>query len=158
MFLWNVDKCLKIFDDVYVSSDSDEILDLAKICGAIPIKRPKRLCGDTPNIPVYRHAQKTIGADVIVAVQANSPTIDTLIIRKIFNIMSTGSVRELMTVHENHKIYGSVWAIRKDKLEAYKDFHHPKPEMSLIDPSIDIHTLKDFKEAEEQWQSIQVLS
>ena len=81
MFLVNVEKCLRIFDKVFVSSDSDYVLDQAEMAGAIPIKRGEELCGDVPNIPVYQHALQFMGeTDGIVAVQANSPTIDINII------------------------------------------------------------------------------
>jgi len=83
MFLVNVEKCLRVFDDVYVSSDSEEILKITKDAGAKPILRGVELCGDTPNIPVYRHAIEQMGdVDGIVAVQANSPTIPAEIIRR----------------------------------------------------------------------------
>jgi CMP-N-acetylneuraminic acid synthetase len=36
MFIWNLEKCLDIFDRVYVSSDSDEILELATRLEVIP--------------------------------------------------------------------------------------------------------------------------
>src|SRR3990167_821307 len=61
MFLVNVEKCLRVFDDVYVSSDSEEILKITKDAGAKPILRGVELCGDTPNIPVYRHAIEQMG-------------------------------------------------------------------------------------------------
>ena len=60
MFLVNTEKCLDIFDSVYVSSDSKEILKQAQEIGAIPILRSEDLCGDTPNIPVYQHALQYI--------------------------------------------------------------------------------------------------
>lgn len=44
-------------DQVFVSSDDKEILELAESSGAIPIVRPKALALDeTPTIPAVRHA------------------------------------------------------------------------------------------------------
>lgn len=43
-------------DKVIVSSDSDEILDIAEKIGAVPVKRPIALCGDhVPNLSVCAH-------------------------------------------------------------------------------------------------------
>lgn len=149
MFVWNVEKCLKIFDKVYVSSDSDEILKIAKKAGAIPIKRPKNLCGTTPNIPVYRHALKHFKTDILVAVQANSPTINPAIISTIKKMMETGLWQEIITCHKDLSIYGSVWALTAKRIRKYKykNFYKQTPEVLLLDKSIDIHTKSDFNKA-----------
>lgn len=145
MFVINLRKCLKIFDKVYVSSDNLEILDRAMKEGAIPIKRPKSLCGDTPNIDVYRHALKFIDGD-IVAVQANSPTIDKILIKNVKKIMELG-VEEIMTCHTGGKIYGSIWGITRERIKNYKDPFKPDPQLLIFDNSIDIHTQQDYNEA-----------
>lgn len=141
----NVEKCLKIFPNVYVSSDSEEILELAKKAGAKTILREKALCGDTPNIPVYQHALKFM-RDIhgIIAVQANSPTLDPSIIMRVKDLISSG-VSEVMTCHENRKIYGSVWGLSKNKLQNYIDPYNPNPQVMIIDRSVDIHTKEDYE-------------
>jgi len=151
MFLWNVEKCLNVFDNCYVSSDYQHILDLAKVAGAVPIKRPKELCGDTPNIPCYKHALEFMdNPNVIVAVQANSPTIDEWILDLTREIMMAGC-QELMTCHENYKLYGSVWAFTRNRLNNTFDFFNPIPEILIVDKSRDIHTKKDLNKAL-KWQ------
>jgi CMP-N-acetylneuraminic acid synthetase len=144
MFLWNLEKCLSIFDDVFVSSDSEEILKIAEENGAIPIKRGKKLCGDTPNIPVYRHAQKIMSADAFVAVQANSPEVPETLIRFTKDILQEGTFLEVMTCHKDFKLYGSIWGMTSDRLAKYGDPFKPTPEVLLLDPSVDIHTKKDY--------------
>lgn len=154
MFLWNVEKCVKLFDKTYVSSNSKKILKLAKQAGAIPIKRPKELCGDTPNIPVYRHAINRMKEKpkAIVAVQANSPTIERSIISTVKNLIGKrNNHKEIMTCHQDRSIYGSVWAMKIGRLREYKDFYNPEPDILVIDESIDIHNKKDFKDAGEQY-------
>ena len=147
MYLWNVEKCLTLFDKVFVSSEDPEILEEAFQAGAIPISRPDELCGDTPNIPVYQHAIQFMG-DVggIVAVQANSPNVEINLIAIARHLMESG-VDELMTCHPNRTLYGSIWAIKKDKLAKYKNPMRPKPNVLLVDTSEDIHTEEDFKKA-----------
>ena len=137
---------------MYVSSDSKEILELAESIGAIPILRGKELCGDTPNIPVYQDALRHMGdVDGIIAVQANSPTISISIIGLVKRIMGMG-IDEVMTCHEGYSIYGSVWALSSFRLKNYpeEDIYHPKPNVLIVDKSVDIHTLEDYKLALKQ--------
>lgn len=144
MFLTNVKKCQKVFDRVYVSSDSNEILKQAMEVGAISIKRPKNLCGSTPNIFVYRHALEKISEDKIVAVQANSPTVESDLIRLVKNLMEEKD--EVMTCHPNYKLYGSVWGLTKDRIRNYGNPRKPTPEVLIVDTSIDVHCEADYKE------------
>lgn len=63
-------------DDVYVSSDSDEILAIAENYGAKRIKRPEAIAGDTAaSESAVEHALKNIGTPVgtIIMLQATSP-------------------------------------------------------------------------------------
>jgi len=146
MFLWNVLKCLAIFSKTFVSSDDMFILNTASKYGAIPIIRPKKLCGETPNISVYQHAYAYMDfPDAIVAVQSNSPTIKPGLIRKIKGLIESNHYREIMTCHEDHTIYGSIWAIKAGKLIFYDDPYSGNPDILLLDNSIDIHNQEDFK-------------
>jgi len=147
MFMVNVKKCLEIFDLVYVSSDSLEILKWTSNIGAIPILRGEELCGDIPNIPVYQHALGIMPKDIkgIIAVQVNSPTVSRETIMEIINLMQNNE--EVITVHEDGKIYGSVWGISRSRLNKYSDFYHPNPEKTVVDNSIDIHTIEDYNKA-----------
>lgn len=147
MFVENLRKCLNIFPAVYVSSDDKKILRRAEKEGAIGILRPKELCGDTPNIPVYRHAFEHMpDAYGFVAVQANSPGVSPKVIEYIAKLMELGH-EEVMTCHEDESIYGSVWAMTKARLYDYKNFYDPKPEALVVDKSIDIHTLIEYNQA-----------
>jgi len=148
MFIWNLLKCIALFEKTYVSSDYSFILNEAKKYGAIPIWRPKFLCGDIPSVEVFKHAIKKMNnPDAIISVQANSPTVDLKIIEKVKIMMETGHFQEVETCHENHSIYGSVWGITKDKLENYGDPYLRKPDAMIIDSSIDIHNIEDFNKA-----------
>jgi CMP-N-acetylneuraminic acid synthetase len=157
MFLVNVKKCLRIFDEVYVSSDDNEILNLARMAGARPIWRDEELCGETPNITVYKHATREMGdVDGIVAVQACSPTVAPHVILKVKQLLELG-VNEVMTSHPVEKnnsyhartypLYGSVWGLSKWKLENYGDPYDPEPEVLVVDNSVDIHTYDDYQKA-----------
>jgi CMP-N-acetylneuraminic acid synthetase len=164
MFLWNLGKMLKIFDEVYVSSDSYEILQLASLEGAKGIHRGKDLCGDTPDIPVFQHALKKMGeVDGIVAVHANNPNIEKNLIAMTKKIMDMG-VQEVMTCYpmtkkteykkQGNPIYGSIRGISKERLLNYKDPFHPEPEVLLVDNSLEIETIDDFNLCQSIHQSL----
>lgn len=153
MFVWNLQKCLQIFTRTYVSSDSDHILEIAEDMGAIPIKRPLQLCGDTPNIPVYRHALDYMnGVEKIFAIQANSPTLKNSTIYQAKSIMERFKLNELMTCHKGGKIYGSIWALTRERLLDYQDFYNPVPDVLVLDTSVDIHTQEDLEKALKEHQ------
>lgn len=157
MFLWNLEKSLSVFEEVYVSSDSYQILELAVLHGAKAIHREKELCGDTPDIPVFQHALKKMGPDVdaIVAVHANNPTIDRNLIAIVKKQLEMGAP-ECMTCYPmsrnkeykkqaNH-VYGSIRGISRQRLENYGDPYHPNPEVLTVDNSVEIEDLKDYNE------------
>ncbi len=157
MFMWNLEKCLKIFDKIYVSSDSEFILSESEKLGAVPIKRPSKLCkSDVPNIPVYQHALEFMDkAEIIVTVKADSPTIDLKIIKTAKELMEKYKYDEIMTAYpikgykKKNYLYGSVWAITRKRLKNYPDALNPEPELLIIDDSIDIHTQEDYKNAQD---------
>lgn len=158
MFIWSLEKCLKIFNEVYVSSDHDYILEEAKKLGARPIKRPQELCeSNVMNIPVYQHAlQYMKNPDIIVAVKADSPTVKIELIERIKDFMERYKYDEIMTAYpvKGYKdvspTYGSIWALSRKRLENYKDAWNPEPEVLVIDESIDIHTEEDLAKATKQ--------
>lgn len=152
MFVRNLHKCKKIFGKVYVSSDSMDILKIALENGGDPILRGQELCGDVPNIPVYKHALKYIDEDIVVAVQANSPTIDENLIRMARKIMSLGC-NELMTCHPNYSLYGSIWGFTRERIKNYIDPYRPTPEVLIVDNSIDVHTEKDYNEVNKFYEN-----
>lgn len=137
MYKVNLEKCRDIFDEVLVSSDDPDVAD---------VLRDEELCGDVPNIPVYRHAMEHTDADAFIAVQANSPTIEKNLIILAKKILEMG-VQEVMTCHPDRSLYGSIWGMTRERLEQYGDPYTPTPEVLIVDPSIDIHTLKDYEQA-----------
>jgi CMP-N-acetylneuraminic acid synthetase len=161
-FLWNVEKCLQIFDRVYVSSDSDEILRIAQAVGAIPILRDESLCGDVPDIPVFQHALSHMPTDTgwVVAVHANNPTIRMEVIEQVREAIISG-VGEVMTCRpmtrmsvyhaQYNQIYGSIRAFTTERLINYGNPYEPNPEVLVVDDSIEIETPESYQAA--LWQS-----
>jgi hypothetical protein len=56
-------------------------------------------------------------------------------------------VDEVMTCHQDLKIYGSIWAISTNRLRNYGDPYKPTPQVLIVDSSTDIHTTENFNEA-----------
>jgi len=149
MFVWNIMKCVPMFEETYVSSDAGFILDIAKQHGAIPLHRPAHLCGDTPSVEVFRHVlEQTNHPDAIVSVQANSPTVKASVIKSVKDMMDTGSFQEVMTARkvgdEEYKLNGSVWALTEARIENYINPYENNVDATVIDDSIDIHDYDDI--------------
>lgn len=151
MFLTNVKKCVSIFKDTYVSSDSHQTLKEAESVGAIGILRGEDLCGDTPSVPVFQHAFQQMSSDIdgIISVQANSPQVERNLIVLVKKLMEIG-MQEVMTCDKDYKIYGSIWGISKERLLNYGDPYKQKPDVLLLDTSLDIHTLSDYNKLNEK--------
>lgn len=153
MFLWNLEKCVSIFDEVYVSSDSYSILELASLHGAKAIHRGDDLCGDTPDIEVFKHALTKIDCDAFIAVHANNPTVEKNLIVLCKKGLEMG-IPEVMTCHpmttkaeykkQANRVYGSIRGMTRERLENYPEPYHPNPEMLLVDTSLEIETIEDL--------------
>lgn len=154
MFYWNVERGVKLFDEFYVTSDSDFILEESKKLGAIPIKREDPHLLECPNIDYYKYCLPFMGnPDAIVAVQVNSPTCEERAIKAVKMLLELG-YREVITTHKNGDIYGSVWGLTRERILKYRDPYSPSPDITINEPSTDIHTLEDLKKAE-KWLSTQ---
>lgn len=67
---------LSNLDEIVVSSDDDEILDIARQYNIKVIKRPDNLAGDlAPTLPVMQHAVNAVSEDfdAVMTLQATSP-------------------------------------------------------------------------------------
>jgi len=78
LIAWSILQALNTpeIDEVLVSSDSDEILDVAKEYGANTIKRPEEISGDTASSEsAIKHAIYALGyeTEAVVMLQATSP-------------------------------------------------------------------------------------
>ena len=149
MFQWNLEKCLLIFDEVYVSSDDEAILLKAQELGAFGIRRPEELLEAT-NIDCYKHAQSFMRADAFVAVQANSPETGVRLIKSAKDLLLLGH-EEVKSCHYDGSDYGSIWGMTSDRLRNYPDPYKANPSFWVKDFSIDIHTIDDLWDSFKQY-------
>jgi len=142
MYVWNLEKCLLLFNEVYVSSDSEEILDKSEKMGAIGITRPPELLEAT-NIDCYKHAMEIMQSDSFIAVQANSPETGARLIKYAKDLMQLGH-EEVKTCHMDGTDYGSIWGMTYKRLKEYPDPHNARPSFWIKDYSVDIHNVEDL--------------
>ena len=154
MFLWNIEKGLSISKDYYFNSDDNEMISRASKLGLKIIKREKKLMGhEIPSRLIFKSCLDKIPKkfDGILHIQANSPNLDKNLIKCALKIMSLDNINEILTCDENYNQYGSLWGITRKRIKEYnmnKNIHDRKvikPDCLILDNSIDIHTLKDFK-------------
>lgn len=115
LFVHSVEIAIKStqIDKVVVSSDSDEILEIASSLGAIPIKRPIGLCGDNvPNLDVCKHivdefASKENKIELMILLQPTHPfrTVHELD-EAIKKLSDNTDFDSLVSVTPSHRIRG----------------------------------------------------
>ena len=102
----------KYVDKVAVSTEDDEIAEIAKIYGAEVIKRPEELSrDDVPLDPVIFHAVKTIenkekaGYDLVVTLQPTSPLLTTKTLDKAIEVIINEKYDTLITAMDATHLY-----------------------------------------------------
>jgi len=108
MIYWAIDACINSEFNIepWVSSDSKEILDVAKRFGAKTIARDKDLCSDTAfKQSAIRHAASIISKitkpDLWISLQANSPEIKSYDIDNAIKILNNEKRDEIFSVDSN---------------------------------------------------------
>ena len=146
LFQWNLGKLLSLFDEVVVDSDDKDILESAENMGAIPhIRRSDVIGNEVPSIKIFKSILDDFDTyDGIINIQANSPNVRKNLIFKAFNIIKEGCSDHILTLNEDMSWNGSIWCISRDVIYSTKDFYDIKPDMYLLDDSIDIHTQEEF--------------
>ena len=104
LLAWTIEHCRDGgVDSVYVSSDSDKILEVGEKFGAVSINRPKEISGDTATSESgWLHAlevieEKTTNLDWILAPQVTSPLRSTDDIRNGLEIANSGKYDSLFS-------------------------------------------------------------
>lgn len=141
-------KSSKLIDRVFVSTESEEIAQIAKDFGADILIRPENLAeDDVPTQDVMKHfARNFKEMDILVLVQANSPNVRAGNIDKAINKLIKHNLREVRSVNKHGLENGAIWvatreAIFWDGLTVYFGV--------VVDEAVDIHTFEDLKRAED---------
>jgi len=102
----------EIIDEVYVSTDDEQIKEVALAYGAKVIDRPESISGDLePTISSLQHVLKTIDFDVenVVLLQPTNPLRPVDLLSECFKKYLETKSDSLFTVTQNHHKLGKIY-------------------------------------------------
>lgn len=101
----------KIVDEVYVSTDDEEIKRIALQYGAIVVDRPEHLSGDLePTVSALKHILETVDSNIenIILLQPTNPIRPENLIQQTFDTYNKLNCNSLFTVSRDHKKLGKI--------------------------------------------------
>lgn len=139
-------KCPSI-DEIYVSTDSQEIFEYAKSKGVKAIIRPPALCGNIAIVDVLRHVINSIpGADRVsrvVALQVDHPD-RTIDLADFIKRATDNDIADAITIEADGIRNGSIRILRiKDLMSGAISYSI----LAVRDECTNIHYQKDFDRA-----------
>lgn len=146
---WTLDAAHQstIADKVFVSSESNKILNYSQTKGATPIKRPSSLLGETPIFDVYQHAaqhikkvENLLEMPIIVGLQPDHPD-RTVSVDQAVTIFLENELDELFSCDSKGTKNGSFFIISSSAFEGKKS----KKTQIIVDDCTNIHTEADLK-------------
>ena len=125
LIVWSIEAAHSsvLIDEFVVSTEDNEIADVAREAGAAVLRRPERLATDTATtVSVLQHALEEIPADIVVLLQPTSPIrVDNIVDRAIQLFLDT-ECDTLATGFMSHVFErGSTENVPRQKLQGY--FH-----------------------------------
>lgn len=100
-----------IVDEIYVSTDDEQIKHVALQFGAKIINRPQSLSGDLePTVSALKNVLEQIEDEVenVILLQATNPLRPTNLLREAFEIYKEKKIDSLFTVSQNHQKFGKI--------------------------------------------------
>lgn len=137
----------KSIEETYVSTDADEIAEVALAAGAKVMMRPPELADDqTPKIIAIRQAIEQLTSDGVVfddvaIIQANSPQILSSHIDEAYALMLTHNLWEVMSADSNGVQNAAIRIVRKEV--AFQQFLSAHCGFVTCD-LLDVHTIEDI--------------
>lgn len=100
----------EIIDEVYVSTNDDEIKEIALEFGAKVISRPASISGDLePTVSALKNVLEQINeVENIVLLQATNPLRPQNLLKEAFEIFQKEKHNSLFTVSRNHQKFGKI--------------------------------------------------
>jgi CMP-N-acetylneuraminic acid synthetase len=156
LIAWSIEASLnsRYIDETIVSSDSDEILNVAKYFGAKVIKRPSEYATDSSKSEVVlSHALENVAQDYdyVVLLQPTSPLRDTKEIDAAFEKLLSSDATALISVYEiDNKILKAFKEDKKGYIEGVSNNEYPfmprqnLPKTYMSNGAIYIVSVKEF--------------
>ncbi|MDG2370751.1 MAG: hypothetical protein P8M12_08920 [Flavobacteriales bacterium] len=157
LLAYTIEACFKssFINDVYVSSDDVEILNVAEQYGAKSLMRDSELADDlTPKIVAIRSALKQQALlkdgdpDVVIIPQANSPEITNIAIDDGFDLMKKYNLWEVMSADSNGVQNAAFRIVRVDQIN--NNFLSAHCGFVTFD-CLDVHTIEDLNFLEQKF-------
>lgn len=123
LFLHTLEKLVNcdFIDEVYLDSESDEILNYASYLNYIPLKRkPELATNKTDGHQMFYNEVSQVDADIYIQILGTSPFISPKTIKKGIDILLTGNEYDSVVLMKKEKEY--LW---KDNQPVYDKFHIP---------------------------------
>ncbi len=101
----------EIIDEIYVSTDDNQIKDIALSYGAKVIDRPTRLSGDLePTVTALKHVLESISdqVEIVFLLQPTNPLRPDNLITEAYDLFRKNNCDSLMTVSRNHHKLGKI--------------------------------------------------
>ena len=109
----------EIIDDIYVSTDNEEIKKIALQFGANVIDRPVSISGDLePTVSALKHVLQSVEPNIenVILLQATNPLRPQNLLKETFELYQKENHDSLFTVSRNHQKIGK---ITQDKFIPY---------------------------------------
>lgn len=100
-----------VIDEVYVSTDNQNIKEIALKFGAKVIDRPENISGDfEPTISALKHVLESIETDVenVILLQPTNPLRPENLLKDAFDLYQQGIYNSLFTVSRNYQKFGKI--------------------------------------------------
>jgi CMP-N-acetylneuraminic acid synthetase len=101
----------EIIDEVYVSTDDQDIKRIALEYGAKVIDRPAAISGDhEPTVSALKHVLESTDSDIdnVILLQPTNPIRPENLLKDTFEIYQKENCNSLFTVSRNHKKFGKI--------------------------------------------------
>lgn len=101
----------EIIDEVYVSTNDEQIMKIALKYGAKVVDRPESLSGDLePTVSALKHVLESIDGNVenVVLLQPTNPLRPENLLKDAFALYLNGCCSSLFTVSRNHQKFGKI--------------------------------------------------
>ena len=137
----------RYLDDVFVSTDSEEIADISSKYGARVINRPSQFAQDhSPSVDVVIHALTVEKADIIVLLQPTSPLRTTRDIDEAIELFLKERPQSLISATRNGP-NGAIYISTPEVLKQRRSFYAKRMICYFMPPerSLDIDIIEDFK-------------